>query len=376
MISMFFRLFRTRVKVLSKQKSMLFWTLAFPIVLATFFFLAFSNLTSSETFVAPKIGMVAQEHNPFVTYLEALKEGEPPLFELTIGSEEELRAKLENNDIAGYYRSNPDLEMVVKKNGFEQTFLHYILEQYNQNKAIIERISTTHPEALETDVLATLRQETNYFAEQNANNTDITVIYFYTLIGMVCMYAGFFGIYAVNESEANLSTRGARMNISPTHKLKSLCVSLLAGWLFQVVELLILLAYLVFVLHIDFGNNSGYLLLIMFVGSLAGLATGTLFGSLSKHSADTKISVFVTFCLVLSFFAGMMVVDIKYIIATNFPILNQINPVSLITDALYSLYYYPTLDRYFSNFFLLLVFSGIMILLSYLCLRRKKYDSI
>ncbi|MGN1297138.1 MAG: hypothetical protein ACI4VH_01705 [Clostridia bacterium] len=66
----------------------------------------------------------------------------------------------------------------------------------------------------------------------------------------------------------------------------------------------------------------------------------------------------------------------KYIIDKNIPIINKVNPASMITDGFYSLYYYDTLDRYFFNIASLLIFAFIMILISYFSLRRQKYDSI
>ncbi len=66
----------------------------------------------------------------------------------------------------------------------------------------------------------------------------------------------------------------------------------------------------------------------------------------------------------------------KYIVDKNIPIVNKLNPASMITDGFYSLYYYDTLDRYFFNIASLLVFALIMITISYFSLRRQKYDSI
>lgn len=66
----------------------------------------------------------------------------------------------------------------------------------------------------------------------------------------------------------------------------------------------------------------------------------------------------------------------KYIVDKNMPIVNKLNPASMITDGFYSLYYYDTLDRYFFNVVSLLVFALIMITISYFNLRRQKYDSI
>ena len=66
----------------------------------------------------------------------------------------------------------------------------------------------------------------------------------------------------------------------------------------------------------------------------------------------------------------------KYIVDKNIPIVNKLNPASMITDGFYSLYYYDTLDRYFFNIASLLIFALIMITISYFSLRRQKYDSI
>lgn len=66
----------------------------------------------------------------------------------------------------------------------------------------------------------------------------------------------------------------------------------------------------------------------------------------------------------------------KYMIDKNIPIINKVNPASMITDGFYSLYYYDTLDRYFFNIASLLIFAFIMIGISMFSLRRQKYDSI
>lgn len=71
-----------------------------------------------------------------------------------------------------------------------------------------------------------------------------------------------------------------------------------------------------------------------------------------------------------------MGVSMKYVIDKNAPIINKINPAAMITDGFYALYYYNTLDRYWTNVISLLVFSAILIIISFFSLRRQKYDSI
>ena len=60
----------------------------------------------------------------------------------------------------------------------------------------------------------------------------------------------------------------------------------------------------------------------------------------------------------------------------NTIIINKLNPANMITDGLYSLYYYETVDRYIFNVVSLLIFAFILITVSYISLRRQKYDSI
>ena len=66
----------------------------------------------------------------------------------------------------------------------------------------------------------------------------------------------------------------------------------------------------------------------------------------------------------------------KYIIDKNIPIINKLNPANMITDGLYSLYYYETLDRFIFNVISLLIFAFVLIIFSYISLRRQKYDSV
>ena len=78
----------------------------------------------------------------------------------------------------------------------------------------------------------------------------------------------------------------------------------------------------------------------------------------------------------LSLLSGMMGVTLKYVIDKNVPIINLINPNNLITDGFYSLYYYNTLTRYIRDVQYLIIFIVLCLIISFVFLRREKYDSI
>ncbi len=89
-----------------------------------------------------------------------------------------------------------------------------------------------------------------------------------------------------------------------------------------------------------------------------------------------KSAVIVAVTMGGSFLAGMMYAQMKYIVYDKAPVLAYLNPVNLITDSFYSLYYFTDMGRYFQNLALLLVMTIVFGLGTYLSLRRRRYASI
>jgi len=378
---MFFHLFKNRLKVMLKNKVVIFWTLGFPIILGTLFFMAFSNITASEQFDPIAIAVVETSEYESDLYFQQMMEalsvsGENQLFETQYLSEEDAKKLLETNEIEGYILYEDTIKVNVNKNGFGPTILKNVMDQYVQNSSIIAHLMESNPNQNPIELLESISISREHFVSKQESNLDLTVIYFYTLIGMVCLYGGMFGVSSINESEANMSTKGARVTISSAHKLKRLSASLLASLVIQYSEVLIILGYIIFVLGIQFGSQIGLILLLTFFGCLSGISIGILIGSAFKTSENGKVGILIAITMLMSFLSGMMATNIKYMIDQNLPILSRINPVNMITDGLYALYYYPTNERYFQNVIALIIFSLVMCTISYFFLRRKKYDSI
>ena len=80
--------------------------------------------------------------------------------------------------------------------------------------------------------------------------------------------------------------------------------------------------------------------------------------------------------MLMAFLAGMMVPEIKVLIAENIPIINKINPVAVVTDAVYSLYYYDSLTRFNYDMLNLLAITVFFIVASLFLMRGKEYESL
>jgi len=393
---MFIHNFKYSFKTLFRNKMLIFWTFAFPIILGTFFNMAFSNIENSEKLEVFDIAIVDNEQ--FQTnkyYNEAFKilsddKNENKLFNINYVIEDEAKKLLNDDEIIGYMILEEDSpKVVVKKSGINETVLKHVTEEITQTSKIVDNISK---EKIQDEILKgnyninfeKIYEEVAKLASNNsANIEDIssknlsyTMIEFYTLIAMTCLYGGILGMVAINQNLPNMSNIGKRVAISPTPKLKIVFSTLFAGYITQLMGITLLFLYTIFVLKVDYGSNILLVILLAIIGSFAGLAMGLAIGTVLKANEGIKTGIMITITMFGCFLSGMMGITMKYIVDKNIPILNKINPASMITDGLYSLYYYDTLDRFYFNIISLIIFSAIMIIISYTCLRRQKYDSI
>ena len=175
---------------------------------------------------------------------------------------------------------------------------------------------------------------------------------------------------AINKCMPNMTEVCKRVTVSPTPKWITVLSSVLAGYITQLVGLLILFVFSIFALKVDYGENIGLVISLTLVGALAGLTLGVADATIFKVSENSKTGIIVIISMVGSFLSGMMGITMKYVIDKNVPIVNIVNPCNMITDGFYALYYYDTLDRFIFNIVSLFVFSIIMVIAAIFGLRR------
>lgn len=392
---MFFHNFKYTFKALIHDKTMLFWTFAFPIVLGTFFYMAFSNIENSEKLSAFEIAVVNdhyfQQEEVLVQSLEQINtaQNKDGVFSIHYTTLEEAKKMLEEKTITGYFQIDQEKPLVVvKESGVEETVFKYVIDQILEAQKMIGDVISVEVEsslgsAQEIDVSQITQQALQLYqnssgklVDESSDHLSYTVIEFYTLIAMCALYGAIFGVIVINQSTPNLSTKGARVSVAPIKRGTLLGSGLLAGYVVQLFGLFLLLGFLLFILKIDFGAKGVPIFLLSIIGSLSGLSLGMFVGSCFKANENNKIGIIISITMFCCFLSGMMGITMKFIVDKNIPWLNLINPANMITDGFYSLYYYSTMERYYFNIVSLLLFSALLFIISILTLRRKKYDSI
>ena len=389
--------FRYFLKILFKDRALVFWTFAFPIILGTFFSMAFSNIEDSEKLQVIDIAIVennAFQNNEFYqntfNYLSDKANSEQIFNIKYVKSKEEGDILLKDSKIVGYLELTDKPLVVVKQNGIEETILKTVVDEIETEKKILD---VSLDKQMQEEINASGNFSREWYAEVYQNilelyNKDVNIkdiskdnlsyimIEFYTLIAMTCLYGGIIGLVAVNKNLANMGVIGKRIAISPVSKGKQIITSILASYIIQLIGLFLLFIFTIFVLNVDYGSHLILIVLLSIVGSLAGLSLGIFIATVFKCSENLKTGIIISVTMLGCFLSGMMGVTMKYIVDKNIPILNRINPASMITDGFYTLYYYDNLDRYYFNLVSLGIFAIILISIAIGFLRRQKYDSI
>ena len=157
---MFIHNLKYSFKTLLKNKMLIFWTFAFPIILGTFFKMAFSNIENSEKLDIIDIAIV--ENDEFKNneiFKETFKElsddnNEEKLFDIQYVNEEEAKELLNNDEITGYLIIKDEPNIVVNTSGINETILKYVTEEITQTQSMIENVAQNKVEEKVKDILS------------------------------------------------------------------------------------------------------------------------------------------------------------------------------------------------------------------------------
>lgn len=372
-------IYKYRVKTILGDRGNLFWTLIFPILMATLFYFTFGSLlTETDDWQGVRVAVVEQSENSYFTELvdELSKGGDAVLHAQAMGMDEAL-AQLESEEIDGIYEVAGQPALVVKNQGVGQSILKDVLDSYLQIESTATNIAQQDP-ALVAQAVQELAQPEDVVEHitLGEGNFNFWRENFYSLIAMTCLFASFFGLTGATNIQPGMSHVGARRSVTPTPKLKMILSDTLATITVMFAVLLVLLAFLVGALRIDLGDNVGAILLTTLCGVFVGVMFGSFIGLAVRSSQGVKDGILVGSTLVLCFLSGLMYPNVRMMVERSAPIVNRINPAALMVDSFYALDTYGMGERYWMNIVLMAVIGTLLCVGSAAILRRKQYASL
>lgn len=371
-------LFYYRGKCMLKNKSLIFWTMAFPFILTTLFASVLKGAYNPEEFKTISIAVVDdtyyQQDHALQEILNSAKMSDTPIFHVHAVSRETANTLLIDGEVDAVIQDQDKLHIDVKDSNLNTTIVTSFFSEYEQKTTMVKELMM---KGTSIDEISQLFQNTqNYIQPNHKENHDLSAVFFYTVLAMVCLFGGQWSMASLYDIQANQSSRAARMAMTPVHKARYLLCDFILCLLFELAFVLIIYGYMQYFLDIAFGDHILATLSILLLGCLCGNAIGTLIGCGITKNMNFKTGILTALTMTGSFLSGMMMVEIKYLVQLYVPILNRINPVAMITDGLYSLYYYGVDERYMTNVISLIIVIVLFYGLSYAMIRKKRYASL
>ena len=233
---MFSHIFKYEFKSCLRQKAILFWLIAFPIILGCFFKMAFSGIYEKDVvFNAIPVAVTNIEENDILKQvLEQISDGDDALFKVTYTDIDKAEEMLKSKDIKGIIKAS-DLSLEFGSTGIQQTIVKTFIQQYKTQEKIITDTAKNAPQKLDK-VIASLSEKISPNEDIPLHgNPDITMQFFYNLLAMTALFGSMSGLFVAQENQGDLSALGARRCCSPVNKLTSITATLLA---FHVVEMI------------------------------------------------------------------------------------------------------------------------------------------
>ena len=377
---MFMHILKYELKGGLRSKDLIIWLILFPIILGTVFKVGFGSIyEKTEKFNSIPVAVVEESENKaFRQVIENIESADEPFITASFTDKANAEKLLDDGDVEGIIFSGEKLSLTVKEKGLRETMLKSFVEQYSVREKIAMDAFETAPEKAQ-EVIETLTAETVSSCREipvTQGNPDVYAQYFYNLIAMVAIFGSITGMTVTSRRQADLSALGARSCCSPVPKSISVLASLAGSFILQTICMTVCVTFLAFVLKVDFGDRLWLVYPTAIFGGILGVSFGFLVGSFARVSEKVKTAILMTTSMLLCFFSGLMMGNMKAVVAEKAPWFNNINPVAVISDCFYCLNIYEDYDRYFTKLITMAVTIVIFITLGIIASRRKKYASI
>lgn len=380
---MFVHLFQYRIKSLLRGKVILFWSLIYPILLSILFFITFgSHIGENSTFEMADVAVVTTDkafiEGDFLEVISTVEYSENNrMFQVHECDETTAKDMLSKGEVIGIVYLSEDLKIEVTGSGLYQSILKIFTDSYKRNVAIYTDLYTEAPEKAEA-VNAVITETRDYLHNVSiaGADADSDINYFYAIIAMTCMFGCFIGVQLGNELEANASPLAARKCMSSAHRLTIIVADMLAAFVLDYVNIMIVTVFVKYVLGINICNEPVPYLLVCAFGSIIGVAIGQFTTIIARGKQGLQIALSLTFSLTSCFLGGLMVSGMEHLVAKHAPIINVINPAALISNAFYCLANYSDYRRVRISIITLGMEAVVLTLCSYLSARRIRHADI
>ena len=372
-----------------RNKLYLFWCLVFPLGIMACMNVAFGNIYNVENSIDPIKTIVLTESDSmyakgFVDLINTFadKDSDNYYYDLVVsGSREEAMELIRKGDaeilfIAG--ESEIEVYLTEKHSTTAGMLSKAMADTYKSNYKLISDAYMTAPDKVE-EIMRGLTEQFEYTkADMGAFSDDPNPYtwYFFSTLVMGIFFTAMTGVNLVSDLKADVSREAARMSLSPSGKSRMIWYSFIARLLPAVTISAIHLIFMRFVFGISLGSNIFRLVLFVIVCDIFAISFGVVCGLIFKGSLDQRENKTTALLMISVFISGEMVMQLPGIIERYCPIINDINPATVMNMAFYRMSMYNDMFDFYFNMIKLIAVSVVFLTVGALVLRRERYASV
>ena len=375
-----------KIKCLLRSREMIFWSLCFPLLLGTMFYFSFGSINEQFKQLQIHVGIV---HSGEEDYLEDVMDeietddGKPLFIKTEYEDVEAAERDLKNKKIDACIDFNSEYAVTVMESSIQTTIVKSVVDEYKANAGLVKEVAEdcyaeNQPEKFEMfmEKFAGMNQVTIEEIPLKGTDKDPFTQYFFALLAMTCLIASQCGADIGINIQPNMSVLGARRNVSPMKKMTQILYDFIGTFFIYCVITAIVVLVCVYGFHRDFGDSLFLVLLATWTGSFTGMTAGIMISVWVPGGRMKKGAVCTLFFMLSSFLAGLQWADIVHVLEKSCPIVNRINPGTLITGAYSALTVFGDVREYTKNVVTLAAMGILFLILSILKLRRERYANL
>ncbi|WEV74742.1 ABC transporter permease [Bifidobacterium sp. ESL0798] len=408
-----FTTFKTYLKAGVRNPSIVFWVLAFPLIMLAMFQLMFSDI-NDMIHVDPQSMAVAEDSNwnkasgaaQVVKALagdssdksqargKAAKNDDEKLISIKqVSRVTEAKRMVADGKTKGYLYvdDNGALRMALADttvNSGDQvvsmsvTALDYALQQYNETGHVVSAVAAKNHAAMADPQVRPSIGSSDGFMKQ----VSVTTIkphrfarYYFAMLGMACLLGATISINLITLTQANLTALGIRASVSPLPKIRQTVATLLASWVISFACMLVAFFAMRYVIGVGVAGRESAAVLAVAASTLMASAMGLVIGALPKLTTRAKLSLNVVLTCFLSMFTGLYgtgAMALGDALQRKAPVIARINPARQVSDLFYDLLYYDNYHPFFIGLAVMAVTMVVFILIVVAMLRRQRYEHL
>lgn len=374
-----------------RNRGIVIWVMAFPIILATIFAFVFGGYQSGSG-VHAEVGLVEAEApgaSALAGALDALAEGDDPLLHVTrYASEDDARDAALAGDVCAYVvvdeDGTPRMLVPSQESGtVPQAIVQLVLDRYQQVAETLAIVAERDPDALASpdaaealaDALAGDDVLTERASVLRAESGEFQR-YYYAMLGFSSLMSAQVALLLCTSKRADGSEVGARRQVSATGPGRQLASAFVAAWLVSFACQLAALAYIRLVVGVSLGGREGLAVLACAACALVSCAIGAAIGSLPGVSTPVKDTALTVLTMALSVPAGLFgtpSLKLSDWLWANAPWVQEANPAAQVGEAFYRLTFYDSLTPFAASAASLVAISAVLLGVAALFMRRQRY---